>query len=138
MPERIAGLVANLVRVSVALVIATVLMLFVLVPSMLLLNWKINNLSTGDTPASVRARQDRAEQRFQLCARSSSIVTQSKRKDIVRSCEGYATLDQAYATQNVPPRVRPSPRRSGVAAPTVDGHGTMEAWRPPRSTQAPD
>lgn len=65
---------------------------------------QVDDLQTGDTPVSTRARQRAAEQQFILCSRKSDIIDPDLLEDLAQACDGYGTLEEAYKTQNVEPR----------------------------------
>lgn len=67
------------------------------------LQGQVHDLGTGNTPAAVRSRQDRANSFFITCAKSTSAADPKKRADFAKACAGYDTLEHAYRTQHVPP-----------------------------------
>lgn len=107
MPEtqlRAAG--ANIARAAAYALGASVVALIaalVALAVVLALRPDVEQIKTGDTPASVAARQRSAVLMFETCAKDESAIDPVKRDDFALACEGYSTLAEAYKTQNVHP-----------------------------------
>lgn len=96
----------NQVRATVGLAAAALILAVVTIAlgtGIVTVNSKVNELQQGDTPASTRARQDRAENRFILCLSVPTVLDPRERRELHRVCDGYDTLVHAYAAQNVDP-----------------------------------
>jgi hypothetical protein len=77
----------NQVRATVGLATAALILAVVTIAlgtGIITVNSKVNELQQGDTPASTRARQDRAENRFILCLSVSTVLDPRERRELRR------------------------------------------------------
>jgi hypothetical protein len=95
--------VRNLTRAAVGLAFAAVLIIVAVGFLYLSMQTNINDLRTGNTPASAQARRSRARMQFAVCAKSPAAVDSVKQSDFRSACKGYDTLEHAYRSEGVSP-----------------------------------